>query len=303
MQRVRFALAAILVCAGYLVLPCTGPENRILAIPQGRSPNVSVLFSVTEKEGNAVPNLKETDFRILEGGKSRTITSFANASASPLSVVLVVDKSGSTRDNTSEMAKVLDTSMQFFRSALKVGRDKIALIGFDALAAVDQDFTDNFAQLIQAINGTVSQPYGATALHDALSKASTLLAGRQGRRLILLVGDGEDNASRLSLEDAMKAVHKSDVQIVAISTGRRFTSPPNRGTEILERISEETGGRWFAFNDLKQFEKVRRELDAQYTIHYRSTNSKLDGKFRKIRVESVNKAYRIRHRAGYYPVW
>jgi VWFA-related protein len=125
---------------------------------------------------------------------------------------------------------------------------------------------------------------------------------------MLMIGDGVDTASRLPLSLAMKVVvHMSEIEIVAIWTPSPSPSAPlfatkaaSQGRESLKTMSEETGGRYFAYTELKEFDKIRQEVNAQYLMEYQSTNSRLDNKFRKIRVESVNKNYKVRHREGYF---
>jgi VWFA-related protein len=199
-------LAAPLVCVSCL----------LLAAPQQRK-TVSVLVSVTDKQGAPVPNLKEADFTIREEGKPQTIRSLVRADASPLSIVLLIDKSGSTHDSGREVTKAVDASLQFFRAVLQPGRDKVALVTFNSVVAKDQDFSEDLPRLFQVLVGTLTRPsWGGTALHDAIFGASTLLEGRPGRRFILLVGDGVDNASRLSLPEVIKIIHTADIEIITI---------------------------------------------------------------------------------------
>jgi len=290
-------LAAPLVCISCL----------FLAAPQQRK-TVSVLVSVTDKQGAPVPNLKEADFTIREEGKPQTIRSLVRADASPLSIVLLIDKSGSTHDSGREVTKAVDASLQFFRAVLQPGRDKVALVTFNSVVAKDQDFSEDLPRLFQVLVGTLTRPsWGGTALHDAIFGASTLLEGRPGRRFILLVGDGVDNASRLSLPEVIKIIHTADIEIITIwmpspgPPGAIFSgNGASQGRESLKAIAEETGGRYFANTEIKELAKFSQEVGAQYLMEYQSTNPRLDDKFRKIRVEPVNRNYKVRHRTGYW---
>jgi VWFA-related protein len=252
-------------------------------------------------------NLNASDFVINEDGKRQMIISTTRADASSLSVALLIDKSGSTRDSGREATKAVDAAIQFVRSISQPGRDQVALVTFDTQVSRDMDFTDDFQRLLNIVNRTLSRPSGGgTAVHDALYGAARLLGSRPGRRMILMVGDGEDTASALSLPDTMKTVHNFDVEIRAIwmpspnPSPRMFSNVASVGRESLKRISGETGGRYFESTELKELEKSTQEMSGQYLMEYQSTNSKADKKFRKIRVESVNKNYKVRHREGYW---
>jgi VWFA-related protein len=134
-------LKSLAFVAAFLLLLTFVPGRTTVSARQAST--VKILVSVTDKQGAAVPDLKVTDFTIREDGKQQTIASVTNASPAPLSVVLLLDKSGSTHNSTREMAKALDASIDFFRSVSQPGRDKVALVSFDQSVALDQDFTDD----------------------------------------------------------------------------------------------------------------------------------------------------------------
>jgi Ca-activated chloride channel family protein len=289
----------ILFCASVLL---TSPASEVVAAAQSPRPTVSVLVSVSDKKGSAISNLTAADFKVREDGKAQVITKVDNASTSPLSILFLVDQSGSTINAASDLKKVLNAAVQFIRSSMQPGRDKVALATFQTTVNLQQDFTDNVDQFVQTMSKTIGRVGGGTAFNDAIYGASTLLERRAGRRLILVVGDGYDTASRFSRSDAIKAARKADVWIVAIAL--QSPQPPGPfsrgGDQSLEAISEESGGRFFKSSDLKQFDKIREELQAQYLLQYESTNSNLTDDYRAIRVETVDKNYKARHRSGYW---
>src|SRR5678815_1826244 len=300
MRRLHIHRTLLLVLALSGSLAASGPQKS--------GPIAEVLVSVTDTQGKAVQNLKDTDFKIQEEGKAQSITSVTSASAIPTSVILLVDQSGSTHDLDSELAKTLNAAVRFFRSIFVPGRDKMGLVTFHSAAHFDQDFTDDFGVLIQTMNGTLGGGVGPTAVYDAVVATSRVLEARAGRRLVLLVGDGDDNASHASASDAIKAAQMADIAILSISTSTLrqtpssslFGNPVLRGAQSLENISKDTGGWYFQSSNLKQFDKVREELNGQYLVRYQSTNSKSNPEYRKIRVEVVKKGYKVRHRSGYW---
>src|SRR5688572_4651711 len=294
-------LTPVLPLASCLLLLSFGTATSQPGVQKGNSPTVNVLVSVVDKDGRPVTNLKETDFRIREDGKLQTITSFVDASAEPLSVALIVDRSGSTKAALQQTAKAFDAAMTFFRSSVQPGRDTIALVAFDNSVTLDwRNFSDNLSQLPQAISDTLNQAFGGSALYDALAGAARLLQGRQGRRFIFIVSDGDDNRSRTSAEEAMRAVQRGDIGILAVSTPGIPIASRTRGSDFLEALAEETGGQFFPSFAAREADRLREEFAAQYAIQYQSTNTKVSGKHREIRVEPVNRNHRIRHRTRYW---
>ena len=168
-----------------------------------------------------------------------------------------------------------------------------------------QDFTDDLEKLAKTLR--TIRAGGGTALYDAVARTvEKKLAGQDGRRVVILISDGNENSSNVSQTDILELAQKNDVVIYTISTNpANFGSAEQeRGEKILRKLSEETGGKSFfplKIDDLtNSFETIREELRSQYQIGYRPTNSKADGTFRKIRVDMADKRYKARTRAGYY---
>src|SRR5262249_53887466 len=137
---------------------------------------------------------------------------------------------------------------------------------------------------------------GGTALYDAVYLAITDkrygLSREEGRRLVILITDGDDNSSRKSLSETLEAAQRNEVAIYAISTNKTadFQSKDSeKGDKTLRKMADDTGGRVFfplKFESLAQsFLDLGQELRAQYTLAYAPTNTKLDGTFRRVRVE------------------
>jgi VWFA-related protein len=169
-----------------------------------------------------------------------------------------------------------------------------------------QDFTDDPQKLANAVQKI--RAGGGTSLYDALYLAVTQkLAGQQGRRIAILITDGDDNSSRISLTETLEAAQKNDVTVYAISTnstGYFGSKEQERGDKTLKKFANETGGKPFfplKIQDLAtSFVNIHEELRAQYQIGYRPSNGKMDGTFRKIRVDVADKRFNVRARTGYY---
>ena len=264
---------------------------------------VNILFTVADKKGKFVTNLKKTDFRVFEDEKPQVITNFSSETDLPLTIALLVDTSGSIRDKLQFEQRA---ATEFFYSTLQRGKDKAMIISFDSGVDLLQDFTDDPQKLANAVQKI--RAGGGTSLYDALYLAVTQkLAGQQGRRIAILITDGDDNSSRISLTETLEAAQKNDVTVYAISTnstGYFGSKEQERGDKTLKKFANETGGKPFfplKIQDLAtSFVNIHEELRAQYQIGYRPSNGKMDGTFRKIRVDVADKRFNVRARTGYY---
>jgi Ca-activated chloride channel family protein len=264
---------------------------------------VNILFTVADRKGKFVTNLKKEDFKVFEDERGQTISNFSSESDLPLTIALLVDTSGSIRD---KLKFEEDAAIEFFYSTLQRGKDKALLISFDSGVDLLQDFTDDPEKLANEIRKI--RAGGGTSLYDAIYLAvNKKLAGQSGRRIVILITDGDDNSSRVSLTETLEASQKNDVTIYSISTNSSAffgSKEQERGDKTLKKFSEETGGKAFfplKIQDLaSSFLDIHDELRSQYQIGYRTTNPKLDGTFRKIRLDVTDRRYKARARTGYY---
>jgi Ca-activated chloride channel homolog len=263
---------------------------------------VNVLFTVTDKAGKFIRDLKQDSFKVYEDGKRQQITNFSTESNLPLTIALLIDTSGSVRDR---LRFEQEAAIEFFGSTLMRGKDSALIISFDSGIELVQDYTDDSEKLSKSIR--TIRAGGGTSLYDAIFlAASKKLAGQTGRRVIVLISDGDDNSSRTSITEALETVQRNDIVLYAISTNSVELSGEgsSRGEKVLKRFAEETGGRMFSpvkLQDLNaSFRNISEELRLQYTLAYRSTNLLRDGAFRRIRVEPSDKRYVVRSRKGYY---
>jgi len=275
-------------------------DNQIISVNVDL---VNVLFTVADRKGKFITSLTKDDFKIFEDNKSQVITNFSNETDLPLTIALLVDTSGSIRD---KLRFEQEAAIEFFYSALKRNKDKASVISFDSGVDLLQDFTDDPEKLSEAIRKI--RAGGGTSLYDAIYLAVTEKLSKQtGRRVVILISDGDDNSSRMSLTETLEAAQRNDVSIYSISTNNTAYFASNeqqRGDKTLKRFSEETGGRTFFPFKLQElaanFQDIGMELRSQYQLAYRSGNDKADGTFRRIRVDVTNRQYAAKARTGYY---
>ena len=303
-MQIRLILIPVLLA---LAIPATKhseyqPQERgqTLSVDVDR---VNVVFSVFDKKGRFIKDLEQERFKVFEDNKLQTISNFSKETNLPLSVALLVDTSASVRD---KLKFEQDAAVEFFYGILQRKIDQGLLVTFDDGVDLRQDYTDDAEVLANAVRKI--RPGGATSVYDAISlAASHKLAGQQGRRVIVLIGDGADNSSEASLDETLQEVHRNDVVVYAISTSAaavQKTQDQEQGDKVLTKIAEETGGKVFFPRKLQDltihFQSISDELRAQYSLAYRPSDARRDGGFRKIRVEISDKSYEVRARTGYY---
>ena len=264
---------------------------------------VNVLFTVADGKGKFVRNLIRGDFRVYEDDSPQDISNFSTETNLPLNIAFLIDSSGSVRD---KLRFERQAAAKFFSSALRPGKDKALVMSFDTKTALLQDYTDNPNLLSEALRKIIAG--GSTCLYDAVFEAAVRrLAEQPGRRVIVVLSDGMDNSSHISLPKTLEAAQKNDVTIYAVSTNGIDISDPRdqkTGDANLNELAKETGGRAFfpsKVEDLaRSFSRVSDELRSQYSLAYGPTNMKRDGTYRSIRIVASHKRYKVRCRHGYY---
>jgi len=264
---------------------------------------VNVLFTVTDKKSHMVLDLTKEDFRVLEDNKPQSIRFFSREADLPLRIGVLIDTSNSIRDRLHFEE---EAAIDFLQETLRPGKDLAFLVGFDVEPQLLQDYTDEVDKHAEAARKL--QAGGGTALYDAIffaCKQKLLFFPPPEpylRRVIIVISDGLDNQSEHSREEAIAMAQRAEVTIFTISTNRSGLT--ERGDKVLKRMAEETGGRaFFPFEarDLAaNFQEISRELRSQYSLAYVSTNDKMDGTFRTISVEPLEKNLRVRAKNGYF---
>jgi VWFA-related protein len=280
-----------------------GPETVIKV----NANEVNVVFTVTDKHGRFVKDLKKEDIKVLDDNKPQQIRSFRSETDLPLRVGLLIDASNSIRDRFKFEQ---EAAIEFLNQIVRPRSDKAFVIGFDSVAEVTQDYTDSTESLARGVR--MLKAGGGTALFDAVyyacrEKLAEPPAGPNtangSRRAMILLSDGEDNQSRVTREEAVEMAQRAEVIIYAISTN--ITGIKSRGDKVLERFAETTGGRLFTPFKLQDvadaFTEIQDELRSQYALSYHPGDFVKDGRYRTITIDAPNKKnLRVRARKGYY---
>jgi Ca-activated chloride channel homolog len=265
---------------------------------------VNVVFTVTDKHGKRVTDLKQNDFRIVDDSKPATeIRSFHAETNLPLQVGLLIDASSSVRDRFKFEQ---ESAIEFLNQTVRKRYDQAFVVGFDATPEVTQDFTDDTEKLAHGVREL--RPGGGTALYDALYYAcrdKLLKAPQIGptRRAIILLSDGDDNQSHVTREEAIEMAQRAEAIVYTISTNVSGTK--GAGDKVLERMADATGGRAFFPFQIREvsnaFAEIQDELRSQYAVSYKPADLKADGHFRTIEIVAVDrKNFRVRARRGWY---
>jgi Ca-activated chloride channel family protein len=267
---------------------------------------VNVLTSVVRSDGAPYTALKKDDFRLLEDGVEQKIAVFERQSSLPLSIVLAVDTSLSTRkDLPLELA-----SARRFAADVLGPADSLAVFQFSNDVSQALGFTSNLGRIDEALHHL--RTGRATALYDAIFLASRSLARRHGRKIIVLITDGGDTASKANYPEALRAAQRADAVLFSIilvpiesEAGRDLG-----GEHALIQLSGDTGGQFYYASSLAQlddaFRRIGEELRTEYLLAYYPVRRR-GAEFRRITVELTPRARQaaagqltLRYRAGYY---
>ncbi len=250
---------------------------------------VQIPVTVTDPLNRFVTGLEKEHFRIFEDKVEQKLQYFASEDA-PISVGLIFDTSGSMG---SKLDKSRQAVAQFFRTTNP--QDEFFLVEFNDRPQLVVPFTTSLEEVQNRLTFTHSK--GRTALLDAVYLGlHTMKKGHNARKALLIISDGGDNSSRYTESEIKSLVREADVQIYAIGiyesmSGRGRTAEEMAGPGLLTEISEQTGGRAFAVDNLNELPdvaaKIGIELRNQYLLGYTPTNVERNGKYRKVQVKLV----------------
>ena len=282
-----------------------GPsEDDSLTTIKSTVNEVNVVFTVTDKHGRYVKDLKKENFKVVDDSKpAAEIRSFHAEANLPLEVGLLVDASNSVRDRFKFEQQA---AVEFLNQTIRPRYDQAFVVGFDVTPEVTQDFTDDTERLSVGVRSL--RPGGGTAMYDALYFAcrdKLMKAPHTGpvRRAIILLSDGDDNQSHVTREEAIEMAQRAEVIVYTISTNLSGTG--HHGDKVLERIADATGGRSyvpFQLNEVANaFAAIQEELRSQYAISYKPADFLSDGRYRSVEILALGqKGLRVRSRHGYY---
>ena len=281
--------------------PNSDSDDSVTTI-RARVNEVRVVFTVTDRHGHYIKDLKENDFAVIDDKMPAEMRSFRSETDLPLQVGLLVDASNSVRDRFKFEQ---EAAIEFLNAIIRPHYDKAFVVGFDSTPEVTQDFTDDTGNLSAGVR--MLRPGGGTALYDALYFAcrDKLLKQEQTgpvRRAIILLTDGEDNLSHVTREEAIEMAERADAIVYTISTN--ISGTKGKGDKVLERIAEATGGRAFfpfQMRDVSDaFLSIQEELRSQYALAYKPANFVADGRYRTIEILAQDRNLKVRTRKGYY---
>ncbi len=265
---------------------------------------VNVVFTVTDKQGRRITDLKQGDFSVVDDNKPpQEIRSFHAETNLPLEVGLLIDASNSVRDRFKFEQ---ESAIEFLNQTIHPQNDQAFVVGFDVTPEVTQDFTDDTEKLAHGVHEL--RPGGGTALYDAIyfacrDKLLKTAKGTPVRRAIILLTDGDDNQSHVTREEAIEMAQRAEAIVYTISTNVSGTK--GAGDKVLERIADATGGRAFFPFQIRDvandFAEIQDELRSQYAISYKPADLKADGHYRTIEIiPNDRKNLRVRSRRGWY---
>ncbi len=283
--------------------PAPSDDQAVTTI-KTQTNEVNVVFTVTDKHGRRITDMKQGDFRVVDDSKPpEFIRSFHAETNLPLEVGLLIDASNSVRDRFKFEQ---ESAIEFLNQTVHPHKDQAFVVGFDVTPEVTQDFTDDTEKLAHGVHEL--HPGGGTALFDALYFAcrDKLLKGPKSetvRRAIILLSDGDDNQSHVTREEAIEMAQRAEAVVYTISTNVSGTKGP--GDKVLDRIADATGGRPFHPFQIRDvanaFAEIQDELRSQYAIAYKPADLKADGHYRTIEiVPNDAKNFRVRARRGWY---
>jgi len=273
---------------------------------------VNIFATVRDKNKRIVADLKQDDFKLSEDNQDQKIAFFSKEVNLPITLALLMDTSGSEQNM---LGAIQDGASSFLGRVMRKG-DEALIMTFDLDVDLLSDFTDDRAQLNRAIRkarinaggpmvtpGTIpTRGAIGTNFYDAVYLAcSEKLATEAGRKAIVVLTDAVDNGSKVRVEEAIEAAQRTDTVVHIL-----LVYDPREGANagVAKKITDETGGRMIVVNSEKHlmeaFDQISEELRSQYTLGYYPSNAALDGKFRKIKVETANHDLKVLARKGYY---
>jgi len=277
------------------------PEENGTFVIRKDVDEVLLHATVVDDKQHIVTNLDRNAFTVFEDGKPQNIISFRHEDI-PVAMGIVIDNSGSMRE---KRAKVNQAALNLVRSSNP--QDEVFVVNFNDEYYLDQDFTNDLLKLKEALEKIDAK--GGTALYEAAVASTEHLKrnARLERKVLFVVTDGEDNASRETLEQAVKQLQEENGPSVYAIGILGDEEHPKRAKRALEIIAQRTGGLAFFPKTLDEVDEISRQvahdIRNQYTIGYKPTNPRSSGGFRQIRVEAKVKGHSkmvVRTKSGYY---
>lgn len=311
MGRFLTFLVITAACVLLLGLPVKGAIKETVLVDL-----VDLYFTATDSKGNFITDLRQEEISVQEDGAPQAVRSFSSIAGErnevPLNLALMIDNSGSMVEEIEGMVKIdlaRESGLMMLRELGPL--DRMMVITFDENPKIIP-LTGDQSLLEQSIRN-VRVHFGYTALFNSIVSTLDQLNQQQGRKVLLLISDGNDNLSQAKIEEVIqKLVNFTDLTVVILGTvATTVEGVPydrinvnDKGKKILQRVADSTAGYAFFPKNLKDVKKVqdliRSFVRSQYSLVYRPENRKFDGKWRKIKMACSRKHVQLHYRQGYY---
>ena len=259
---------------------------------------IELPVTVMNRDGVPVTGLKETDFLVLESGKSQKITSFNYASNLPIAVGVLLDHSGSMK---ARMEQAKSAALEFFKRIMK-GGDRAFVTGFAFDAKSGSPFVSDVSSLESQVRA-IPEASGGTALYDAIVTGLYRFRTLQGRRALIILTDGEDTTSRTTYDEMLTYARSARVPLYFIGVGMGVFDVG--GTNKMKTLAAETGGSAYFIHDIKQlgetYTQLEKDLRSQYLIAYNTESGLKDRAYRKVEVKVDRPGVTVRTIRGFIP--
>jgi VWFA-related protein len=309
--RSLLKLSVAAVVAASLTVPAVAQEPSQGPALRSTVNLVNLFATVRDKNKRIVGDMKQEDFKIVEDSQEQKIAFFSKEVTLPITLGLLIDTSGSEQNR---LGAEQEAASRFLERVMRKG-DMAMVLSFDLDVDLLADFTDDRAQIERAINkarigaisggvvtpGTIPSNTGGTHFYDAVYLAcGDKLATEAGRKALIIITDAQDEGSKVRLEEAIESAQRTDTVVHVL-----FVHDRGYGrADVARKLSDETGGRTIEVSSEKKlneaFDQISEELRSQYTLGYYPTNTTKDGRFRKVKIETPNRDYKILTRKGYY---
>jgi len=255
---------------------------------------VILWISATDKQDNFVTDLAQEDFRVFENDVEQSVLDFYREDR-PITMAFLLDSSGSMREKLKEVHKAASSFVETLRP-----EDRALVIDFDEKVFLVQDLTADQEKLKESITST--EAIGGTSIYDALHAAYRKIGNVEGRKVIILLTDGEDSSSQFSYKRILEEAKLNATMIFAIALGGEGSVDKS----VPRSFADMTGGRFYFVNKAADlagvYQRIAEELRTQYYLAYSTTNNEWDGRWMKVRVEDERPGIKVRARRGYFAV-
>ena len=258
--------------------------------------------TVIDKTGHLVTTLPRDAFSLYENKVRQEIRRFKREDV-PVSLGLVIDNSGSMRN---KLAQVKTAALALIKESNR--DDEVFIVNFNDSAYLDNPKDKPFTNDMPELEGALAKidTRGGTAMRDAVQMSiNHLKGGHRDKKVLVVITDGNDNASVVAMDAILKNAHKSDVLIYGVGLlNEEEHREASRARKALNDLAEATGGKTFFPKEVSEVDaiarQVARDLRNQYVIEYSPTNAAMDGTFRAIRITAKAPGTTVRTRSGYY---